>query len=460
MSLHIVILAAGAGKRMHSSLPKVLHHVGGKPMLEHVLELALGLKPEGIHIIIGHGGDKVRAAFPHVPVHWIHQQEQLGTGHALMQALPHIPETSLVLVLYGDVPLLPRDLLLSLITKGHSSLAQGSSLVLLLANLPDPTGLGRIIRDEQQRIVGIVEEKDASVEERLQKEIYSGICCVSAACLNRWLPQLQPHNAQGEYYLTDIVKYAVVEGLHVGEQFVIDPLDICGVNDKVHLQHVERIWQSRVALEMMLQGVTLADSDRIDVRGELTVGKDVFIDFNTLFEGKVVIGAGSHIGPNCSLKNVTLGTNCDILAHCVLEDCHVGDHCQIGPFARLRPGTHLEAGCKIGNFVETKNASFGRGCKANHLSYLGDVTMGEHVNIGAGTITCNYDGAYKHQTTIEDDVFVGSDTQLIAPVTVGKNATIAAGSTIRKNVPPNGLTLTEAKQKTIPGWVRPKKNQP
>ena len=450
MALHIVILAAGQGKRMYSTMSKVLHAVGGQPMLARVVATAQCLKPERIHVIIGHGGAQIRQAMPQLAVNWIEQQAQLGTGHAVMQALPHIPSTSTVLVLYADVPLIQVETLQALI-------AQPASLSLLLATMDDPTGLGRIVRKTGGQIYEIVEEKDASIEQKQIKEIYSGICCAKAADLHRWLPKLNNDNAQGEYYLTEIITKAVADQLSVEGLQVTDNIEILGVNNRLQLQQLERALQARIATKLMLSGVTLADAARIDVRGELECGIDVFIDVNTVFIDKVVIGEGSSIGANFTLKQVIIGANCEILPNSVIENCTIGDACHVGPFARLRPGTQLAEGCKIGNFVETKNAVFDKASKASHLSYLGDVTIGKKVNIGAGTITCNYDGVNKHQTIIEDGVFIGSDTQLVAPVTVGENATIGAGSTIRKNVPAGELTLTEAKQKTIYGWARPKK---
>ena len=457
MSLNIVILAAGQGKRMYSKIPKVLHKVGGQPMLARVVETARSLNPDAIHVIIGHRSEQIREALPTLPVNWIIQDQQLGTGHAVLQALPHIPTMGTVLVLYADVPLIQVDTLQTLINRCNSQTEQISPLVLLLASVTDPTGLGRVVRDSQEKIQAIIEEKDASVAQRQINEIYSGICCAKATDLGRWLPKLTTHNAQGEYYLTDIIGMAVAEQLPIESVEVRDCVDIQGVNNRLQLQQLERAYQTRVASQLMLDGVTLADASRIDVRGELQCAMDVFIDVNTVFSGHVVIGEGSSIGPNCSLNQVTLGAHCEILANSVLDNCHIEDHCQIGPFARLRPGTRLASGCKIGNFVETKNAVLGNDSKASHLSYLGDVTIGKKVNIGAGTITCNYDGAHKHQTIIEDGVFIGSDTQLVAPVTVGENATIGAGSTIRRNVPAGELTITESKQKTIYGWIRPKK---
>jgi len=452
--LHIVILAAGQGKRMHSNKPKVLHELAGKPMLTRVVEAAQALMPDNIHVIIGHGGEAIKNALPNLAVNWIVQQQQLGTGHAVLQALPAIPAASKVLVLSADVPLIQAETLRALISRSDDT----TSLALLVASLPDPTGLGRIVRDYDDQIYAIVEEKDANEQERQLNEIYSGICCAQAADFNRWLPKLSSDNAQGEYYLTEIISMAVAEKTPVVSLQVSDPVEIQGVNNRQQLQLLERAWQMRLANQLMLAGVTLADAARVDIRGELSCGRDVFIDVNTVFTGTVSLGDGCTIAPNCTLTNVVLGANCEILANSVLDNCILGDECHIGPFARLRPGTNLAAQCKIGNFVETKNAVFDVGSKANHLSYLGDVTIGKQVNIGAGTITCNYDGAYKHQTVIEDGVFVGSNTQLVAPVTLGENATIGAGSTIRKNAPAGELTLTESRQKTLYGWVRPKKS--
>ncbi|WP_133128066.1 bifunctional UDP-N-acetylglucosamine diphosphorylase/glucosamine-1-phosphate N-acetyltransferase GlmU [Legionella nagasakiensis] len=459
MSLHIIILAAGQGKRMHSKTPKVLHQLGGKPMLLRVIEAAQALNPEKIHVVIGHGGDHIRQALPELPVHWVEQAEQLGTGHAVMQALPYILSTSQVLILSADVPLIQTNTLQALLNHCNAESKQSSPLGLLLANVVEPAGLGRIIRNQNNQISAIIEEKDADESQRQINEIYSGICCVSAAALHRWLPKLSRANAQGEYYLTEIIGMAVAENLPIVSLHTLDPNEILGVNNRLQLQQLERLWQKQLTTKLLLAGVSLADANRVDIRGELHCGEDVFIDINTLFEGKVILGDGCSIAPNCILKNVTIGANSAILANTVLENCTIGEYCQIGPFARIRPGTQLQAHCKIGNFVEAKNALFGTGSKANHLSYLGDVTLGKQVNIGAGTITCNYDGANKHQTIIEDGVFVGSDTQLVAPVTIGENATIGAGSTIRKNVPAGELTLTESRQKTVYGWIRPKKQK-
>lgn len=453
MGLHIVILAAGRGQRMRSTLPKVLHTIAGQSMLEHVISTAQLLQPEKIHVIIGHGAETIQAACQDLQVNWITQTEQLGTGHAVLQALPHIPKKAQILVLYGDVPLLRAETLQALL-----QITQADALGLLVATVPNPHGLGRILRDPQNQITAIIEEKDANSKQRDITEIYSGICCTTASNLQRWLPQLTDKNAQSEFYLTDIIRFAHAAQHTITSLSVEDYQDILGINDRFQLQQIERIWQVRAAQQLLLSGVGIADANRIDIRGSLHCEKDVFIDINTIFEGTVHIGNGSIIGANCILSNVTIGAHCQIESMSVLEDCIIGDHGQIGPFARIRPGTQLAAHCKIGNFVEAKKAIFGEHSKANHLSYLGDVTIGSQVNIGAGTITCNYDGANKHQTIIEDGVHIGSDTQLIAPVTIGRNATIGAGSTIRSNVPPNELTLTASKQKTIPGWKRKKKS--
>ncbi|NSL19409.1 bifunctional UDP-N-acetylglucosamine diphosphorylase/glucosamine-1-phosphate N-acetyltransferase GlmU [Tatlockia micdadei] len=457
MSLQIVILAAGQGKRMYSKTPKVLHCLAGKPMLQWVIETAQQLNPDAIHVVYGHGGEEIKSALNHSPVNWILQAEQLGTGHAVKQALTHIPTQSQVLILSGDVPLIRAETLRGLIKGSLPNEKKPAPLSLLVAILDNPTGLGRIIRNESGEIQAIIEEKDATAEQKQIKEIYSGICCAPAADLARWLPKLNAHNAQGEYYLTDIIAMAVAENLPITSIQAKDIMEIQGVNNRLQLQQLERVWQKQVAEQLMLSGVSISDANRLDIRGELQYGQDVFIDVNVILSGKVSLGKGCRIGPNCVLTNVVLGENCEIFANSVLEDCVLDNNCHIGPFARIRPGTKLAAGCKIGNFVETKNAVFAEGTKASHLSYLGDVTIGKEVNIGAGTITCNYDGANKHQTIIEDGVFIGSDTQLVAPVRIGANATIGAGSTIRKDVPEGELTLTVSKQKTILGWKRPVK---
>ncbi len=455
MSLHVIILAAGLGKRMQSSTPKVLHTIGGTPMFEHVVQTASSLNPDTIYAVIGHEGERIRSEFQHLDIQWVEQGEMLGTGHAVLQAMPLIPSDATVLVLYADVPLIRTETLAPLI---QTCLGQ-NRLGLLVTEIDNPFGLGRVLRHHDGGIYAIVEEKDATETQRQIKEIYTGICCTSAANLNRWLPQLNQKNSQREYYLTDIITMAVSDNLSIFSLNVVDTLEVQGVNDRLQLQLVERGYQFRLAQHLMKSGVTLADAARIDIRGNIHSGHDIFIDVNNVFCGEIAIGNHSVIEPNCVIKNSQIGQNCTIHAHSVIEDCVIGDNCQIGPFARLRPGTRLANDCKIGNFVETKNAVFGAHTKANHLSYLGDVTLGSKVNVGAGTITCNYDGAKKHQTIIEDEVHIGSDTQLVAPVTVGKKATIGAGSTIRRDVPAGELTLTATEQKTIYGWKRPQKEE-
>ncbi len=456
MNLQIIILAAGQGKRMYSNTPKVLHPIAGTPMLQRVVETALQLNPDAIHVIYGHGGEQIKEALPDLPVHWVHQTEQLGTGHAVMQALPYLPSGSQVLVLSADVPLIQTKTLLSLIECAQT---KSSSLALLVADLENPYGLGRIIRNNQGEISTIVEEKDANKQEKNIKEIYTGICCTTSDNFAKWLPKLDNDNAQLEYYLTEIIRFAVKDNTPIVSLTIEDTIETQGVNNRLQLQDLERIWQKRSAEQLLEQGVGIADATRIDIRGQLHCGKDVFIDVNCVFNGTVHLGDNCIIGPNCVLTDVTLAAGCEIYANSVLEGCIIGEQCHIGPFARLRAGTQLKAQCKIGNFVETKKALFDEGSKASHLSYLGDVLIGKKVNIGAGTITCNYDGVNKHQTIIEDGAFIGSDTQLVAPVTIGAQATIGAGSTIRRNAPANELTLTESKQKTFYGWKRPVKKE-
>ncbi len=455
MSLHVVILAAGQGKRMYSSLPKVLHPVGGMAMLGRVIATAKTLQPANIHVVVGHGAEQIKNHLNHEDVQWVTQSEQLGTGHAVAQALPFIPADAHILVLSGDVPLIAAETLQALVHQVQSH--PEAQLGLLVADFDDPTGLGRIIRDSNNDISAIVEEKDANNEERAIREIYSGICCSTSNGMQRWMPQLANNNAQGEYYLTDIIKMAVAEGTPVLSHCVNDAMEIQGVNNRQQLHMLERVWQLRLANKLLLAGTSLADAARIDIRGTLSCDMDVFIDVNCVFNGEVHLGAGAYIGPNCTLNNVQIGANCVIHPNSVLDGAILGEGCHIGPFARLRPGTRLGAYCKIGNFVETKNAHFGNKSKASHLSYLGDASIGNEVNIGAGTITCNYDGVNKHQTIIEDGVFVGSGTEIVAPITLAKNATIGAGTTLRKNAAAEALTLTEARQITLSSWKRPVK---
>lgn len=454
MSLNVIILAAGAGTRMRSKLPKVLHEVGGKPMLEHVVDAARQLDARRIQVVYGHGGEAVRSALAHLEVVWVEQGEQLGTGHAVAQTLPHVGAGDTVLVLYGDVPLISAETLRQVV-----AMAQQDSLGLLTVRLDDPRGYGRIVRDDQGNVVRIVEEKDASAEERTIAEINTGMLAVSGERLQKWLAVLDNNNAQGEYYLTDIIAMAVRDGVKVSTVVPCSVAEVMGVNNRVQLAEVERHYQRAQAERLMLAGITLRDPARFDVRGELNAGSDVTIDVNVVIEGRVVLGNGVRIGPNVVLRNAVIGDDVEILAQCMIEDAVIGAHCRIGPFARIRPDTRLAADVHIGNFVEIKKSEIGQGSKINHLSYVGDATVGGNVNIGAGTITCNYDGANKHRTIIGNDVFVGSSTQLVAPVTVGDGATIGAGSTITRDAPPGELTLSRAPQQTRPGWKRPVKKK-
>jgi bifunctional UDP-N-acetylglucosamine pyrophosphorylase/glucosamine-1-phosphate N-acetyltransferase len=434
--MNVVILAAGKGKRMRSDLPKVLHPIAGKPMLAHVLDTARQLGAGKMCVVYGHGGEQVRDALPAGDLAWAKQEPQLGTGHAVLQALPKIDPSVPTLVLYGDVPLIRAETLSRLL-----KVSRGGTLALLTVKLPNPKGYGRIVR-ANGKVTRIVEEKDADDAERAIDEVNTGILVAPTEALLRWLPGLGNSNAQGEYYLTDIVGLAVGEGMPVEAVHPDHAWEVEGVNSKVQLAALERIHQRNIAEALMEAGVTLADPGRIDVRGELTCGRDVFIDVNCVFEGKVTLGDGVRILPNC-----------------VIHDAVVGPKSIIGPFARLRPGTELGADVHIGNFVEVKNSAIAEHSKANHLAYIGDATIGSRVNVGAGTITCNYDGANKFRTVIEDDVFIGSDTQLVAPVTVGRGATLGAGTTLTKDAPAGELTISRARQATIPGWTRPVKQK-
>jgi bifunctional UDP-N-acetylglucosamine pyrophosphorylase/glucosamine-1-phosphate N-acetyltransferase len=456
--LNVVILAAGKGKRMHSDLPKVLHPLAGRPLLAHVIESARELGAENICVVHGHGGEQVRAALDAPDLAWALQEPQLGTGHAVMQALPHLavavsPAPTFTLVLYGDVPLTRASTLRRLIEAAGSD-----KLALLTAYLDNPRGYGRIVRVDG-RVVRIVEEKDADDAERAITEINTGILVAPTAALARWLPALGNRNAQGEYYLTDIVAMAVSEGMPVATAHPDAAWETEGVNSKLQLAALERVHQRNVAEGLMTAGVTLADPARIDVRGELLCGRDVAIDVNCVFEGRVELADGVSVAANCVLKNCRIGRGARIAPFCHIEDAVVGEQSIIGPYARLRPGAELGRDVHVGNFVEVKNSTIADHSKANHLAYIGDATIGSRVNVGAGTITCNYDGANKFRTVIEDDAFIGSDTQLVAPVTVGRGATLGAGTTLTRDAPPDQLTVSRAKQMSIPGWKRPMKKK-
>lgn len=455
MSLQIVILAAGQGKRMYSALPKVLHRIAGKPLLGHVLDTASSLSPDKLVVVYGHGGEQVRAAFSGWPdIAWAHQAEQLGTGHAVRQAMPHV-QGGVTLILYGDVPLTRKETLERLLAATDHCAAIG----LLTDYLPDPTGYGRIVRDGAHKVVRIVEQKDANEAERAINEINTGMMAVPTARLDGWLNELKNDNAQGEYYLTDIIALAVRDGLAVNAVQPAAHWEAEGINNKLQLAQLERIHQQNQAHALLIAGVTLADPARIDVRGVLHHGQDVSIDVNCVFEGVVELGNNVSIGANCILKNVKVADNAVIHPFCHLEEASVGAGNLIGPYARLRPGAALAENVHIGNFVEIKKAEVGVGSKVNHLTYVGDATIGSGVNIGAGTITCNYDGVNKSRTVIGDHAFIGSNTCLVAPVEVGAGATTGAGSVITKNAPADALTVARAKQLTVAGWQRPTKKK-
>ncbi|MDE1464059.1 bifunctional UDP-N-acetylglucosamine diphosphorylase/glucosamine-1-phosphate N-acetyltransferase GlmU [Spartinivicinus poritis] len=453
MKVDTVILAAGQGTRMKSNLPKVLHEIAKKPMLAHVIEAAQQAVTESqTHVVIGHGSDQVKSTLGNYPVSWVLQEQQLGTGHAVHQAIEHVSSSDLVLILYGDVPLLKKETIQQLINA-----AQQTGFALLTVTLADATGYGRIVRSSEEKITAIVEHKDATPEQLSINEINTGIMAVNSEKLQQWLPKLSNNNAQGEYYLTDIVAMAVTDGMTITAVHPTCEQEVEGVNNKVQLAKLERWHQQQLAEGLMVAGATLRDPSRVDIRGEVTVGKDVIIDVNAVFEGSVTLGDNVTIEPNCILKDCQVGSNTIIKANSIIEESVVHDNCDIGPFARLRPGTELAEKAKVGNFVETKKTKIGTGSKVNHLSYVGDAEVGAGVNIGAGTITCNYDGANKFQTTIEDNVFIGSNTSLVAPVTVSQGATTGAGSTITKNVPANELAIGRARQTNLGGWQRPTK---
>jgi bifunctional UDP-N-acetylglucosamine pyrophosphorylase/glucosamine-1-phosphate N-acetyltransferase len=452
--LNVVILAAGKGTRMKSELPKVLHPLAGKPLISHVLAVADQLAPKSICVIYGHGGETLPQAIARNDLAWAKQEPQLGTGHAVQQAIPYLDPDALCLILYGDVPLTRTETLQQM-----TLIASQGAIALLTVHLENPTGYGRIVRGAGGQVERIVEQKDATPEELAIKEVNTGILCLPAGKLAQWLNQLNNNNAQGEYYLTDVIGMASAAGERVIPCHPAAEWEVLGINSRAQLAQLERLHQHNLAAQLMDEGVTLIDPARIDIRGKLTCGRDVLIDINAVFEGEVVLGDGAHIGANCVLKNVELAAGVQLKPFCHLEGARVGARAVIGPYARLRPGTELAEETHIGNFVELKNAQVGFNSKINHLSYVGDATVGRKVNIGAGTITCNYDGANKFRTVIEDDVFIGSDTQLIAPVTVGKGATLGAGTTLTKDAPPGQLTLSRAKQLTLNGWQRPTKKK-
>ncbi|MDH5485283.1 MAG: bifunctional UDP-N-acetylglucosamine diphosphorylase/glucosamine-1-phosphate N-acetyltransferase GlmU [Gammaproteobacteria bacterium] len=451
MPLSVVILAAGKGTRMKSSLPKVLHKLAGKALLEHVYDAARKLGAAEVVIVYGHGGDEVLKQCSHMDASWVEQKQQLGTGHAVQHALEAVNLDNDVLVLYGDVPLTQQHSLQQLLDDFENKIA------LMTVKLENPTGYGRIMRNQHDQVIGIVEQKDASDAQKQINEVNTGILAANGRLLKNYLDQINNNNAQGEYYLTDIFALAANDGIEIISSHPSAAWEVEGVNNRLQLAMLERIHQANIAEQLMTDGVTLADPARIDVRGEADISSDVFIDVNVILEGAVKIGSGSHIGANSIIINSVIGENVKVYANCIIESAVVDNNAEVGPFARLRPDAHLHSNSKVGNFVEIKKSVIGEGSKVNHLSYIGDTEMGKNVNIGAGTITCNYDGANKHKTVIKDNVFVGSDTQLVAPVTVGENVTIGAGATITKNTEDNVLVISRSPQKSIKGWERPKK---
>jgi bifunctional UDP-N-acetylglucosamine pyrophosphorylase/glucosamine-1-phosphate N-acetyltransferase len=446
----VVILAAGEGKRMKSGLPKVLQPLAGRPLLGHVIATARELEPAALYVVYGHGGEKVREALQEEAVTWVLQAERLGTGHALQQAMPHIPAAHTVLVLYGDVPLIRAQTLRELLAlAGHGAVA------LLTVRLDEPQGYGRVVRDTAGRVRKIVEQKDASRRELALRECNTGVLATAAGRLRGWLAKLKPQNSQAEYYLTDVIALAVKDKVAVRPLTAADPAEVLGVNDRVQLALLESVRRSQVARELMHAGVTLADPARLDVRGTLAHGSDVFLDVNVVIEGRVRLGDRVRIGPGCVIRNSDIGADTEVFSQCVIDGAAIGPRCRIGPFGRIRPQATLDAEVHIGNFVEVKNSRLGEASKANHLAYVGDAQVGARANIGAGTIVANYDGANKHRTIIEDDVHTGSNSVLVAPITVGAGATIAAGSTVTHSVPPGKLTVARARQSTIEEWQRP-----
>lgn len=451
MALNVVILAAGKGTRMKSALPKVLHKVAERPMVQHVIDTARQLNAAQINLVYGYGAEQLKTGLGEQPLNWVLQAEQLGTGHAVQQALPHVSDDDVVLVLYGDVPLTRLETLQQLLAARSDN-----GLAVLTVHLQNPTGYGRMVR-ENGKVVGIVEQKDANAEQLKITEVNSGIMAVPGKQLKHWLSKLQNNNAQGEFYLTDIIAMAHADGVDIATAHPANPIETEGANNRVQLAQLERAYQARKAEELMLNGANLRDPARIDVRGSVSVGSDVMIDVNVIFEGKVVLGNGVVIGANCILKDCTVGDNTEIKANTMVESSTIGAECSVGPFARIRPDSVLADDSHVGNFVELKKTQLGKGSKANHLTYLGDAVIGSKVNVGAGTITCNYDGANKFQTTIEDGVFVGSNSSLVAPLTLGKNSTVGAGSVVTRDVAADELVVARTKQRHISGWQRPQK---
>ncbi|MBU1435927.1 MAG: bifunctional UDP-N-acetylglucosamine diphosphorylase/glucosamine-1-phosphate N-acetyltransferase GlmU [Gammaproteobacteria bacterium] len=451
MALNVVILAAGKGTRMKSSLPKVLHKVAERSMVQHVIDTANSLGAAHINLVYGYGAEQLKAGLGEQPLHWVLQAEQLGTGHAVQQAVPHLTDDDTVLILYGDVPLTRKETLEQLLAARPAD-----GLAVLTVILDNPSGYGRMVR-ENGVVVGIVEQKDATPEQLKINEVNSGIMAVPGKQLKYWLANLQNNNAQGEFYLTDIIAMAHKDGVEIATAHPADPIETEGANNRVQLAQLERAYQRRKAEELMLNGANLRDPARIDVRGEVSVGADVMIDVNVIFEGKVVLGNGVIIGANCILKDVTIGDNTEIKPNSMLESSTVGADCSVGPYARIRPDSVLCDDSHVGNFVELKKTTLGKGSKANHLAYLGDAVIGSKVNIGAGTITCNYDGVNKSKTTIEDGVFVGSNSSLVAPITLGQNSTVGAGSVVTASVAADELVVARSKQRHITGWKRPVK---
>lgn len=453
MSLDVVILAAGQGTRMKSSLPKVLHPIAGKPMVGHVLDTARHLQADRLHVVVGHGSDKLREYLGSSDdINTVIQEEQLGTGHAVAQAIPNIPSDSTVLILYGDVPLISESTLSRLVDS-----CGGIQVALLTVELDNPSGYGRILRSSAGEVLAIVEQKDANIEQLKVQEVNTGIMAVPSELLKKWLPLLSSNNAQGEYYLTDVIAMAATEGVSVIASQPSETAEVEGVNNRIQLAKLERIYQKSQSDFWMASGVTFFDPSRVDFRGDVELGQDVTVDINVIFEGKVSIANNVSIGPNCILKDCVIGENVTIKANTLIDDSQLAADCEVGPFARIRPGTQLAQGVKIGNFVETKKAIVGEGSKINHLSYVGDSELGKGVNIGAGTITCNYDGVNKFKTEIGDHAFIGSNTSLVAPVKISAGATTGAGSTITKAVPENTLAVARGKQVQITDWKRPDK---